>query len=116
MNNRTIDRLIAKHIMGLELCDDPVFSGPHYKHKGNTYPVITYSEDIAAAWEVVEKVDLFNIYDGLRYWDNPLQWQIYDYCPYDGFEVVAQARTLPMAICLAALKAKAIELPECKRL
>lgn len=76
----------------------------HNEHK-------SYSTNIAAAWEVVEKMrnvvdDLrnggwqFDIYDSL-----PTQWRVQFTKPGKG--ICAYADTAPLAICLAALKALA---------
>lgn len=59
-----------------------------------------YSEDIARAWEVVEKLDLFEYYK-LRGCD-PCWWIACD--DDDSVPLIYGAATAPLAICLAALK------------
>lgn len=103
------DRLIAELVFNCKLfkehsawrCDCP---GPNsaklrpHAHWATGY-ILPYSTDIAAAWQVVEKMGLFKLYDATitQYddcWgiDNPtLDWRV-------------EAETAPLAICRAALK------------
>jgi len=122
--SRKIDALVAEHVMGL-----PVREGPDpYVHAGTLRPmssnrwwlkgtahgchydwatVPAYSTDIAAAWAVVEKfetVTLYkvgNIYDCGIDAEHPPDWPI----------VGTDQDSLPLAICLEALKAKGINKP-----
>lgn len=60
-----------------------------------------YSQDIAAAWQVVEKMHLFNA--AFLLGSNEFGWKIVE----DGQELritIAEAATAPLVICLAALK------------
>ncbi len=63
-----------------------------------------YSTDIAAAWEVVEKLGLLN-----RYVLNNKAgvWKVLEVCDYDfsDSDCMGEGLTAPHAICLAALKA-----------
>ena len=136
---RELDTLVAEKVMGLQLmrwtnhptfepvvirgdgrcnrCGWPLFDNPE---KGCTaencsmrpmpdYPRIPdYSTSIAAAWEVVEKVQLFNSLalaqqDGT--WEKP--WAVIEQGE-DG-DMISEAVTAPLAICLAALKAVGYE-------
>jgi hypothetical protein len=55
-----------------------------------------YSTDIAAAWELVEKMKYFTLYRGDGYWE----------CEYSGQYLESiDAETAPLAICRAALLA-----------
>jgi len=58
-----------------------------------------YSTDIAAAWEVVEKLDLLDSNSSL--FKDHGKWYIVGYCESWEFE----SDTAPMTICLASLKA-----------
>lgn len=67
------------------------------------FDVPEYSTDIAAAWEVFEKLlgkeahaAICRRHDG--------RWLVVDDCG-DGFDLIADGETAPHAICLAALKA-----------
>lgn len=102
---RQIDALIAKHIMGLEVTDNtyaaPIAVDYGVGEGGFDGPLLKYSTDIKAAWEVVEKFDYYIIQaDCGRYRVNLTpEYEWYD----------ARAQSVPMAICLAALKAKGVE-------
>ena len=109
MTNRELDALIAEKVFGWTHCapNSPydgevtgVFFGTGRPHGGGTIPLPHYSTDISAAWEVVEKVGLLNEYL-LGCWDDGI-WVVSD---VDG-NWYADAVTAPLAICLAALKAK----------
>jgi hypothetical protein len=104
-NHRNIDALVAEHVMGWWLAKDE--DGEWCFMDGAdfvcfNFDVPHYSTDIAAAWEVVEKMG----HVGLN-WDDttnsPARWQ----CIMERGEYYAD--TAPMAICLAALKAKGVD-------
>ena len=59
-----------------------------------------YSTNIADAWEVVEKADLWSLYGSIG--DGPYRACI----QFEDREGLMTADTAPLAICLAALKAK----------
>lgn len=104
---RKIDALVAEHVMDLD--------GPYYDESVHdsepyfgTYALASrYSTDIAAAWEVVEKMrhEIALIPMGRTRWmatSNRSKTAMSDwYGPV--------ADTAPLAICLAALKSKNIE-------
>ena len=107
---REMDALIAELVMGWRVEHEPYQfldgeAGTGYDDPGDFQP----STDIAAAWEVVERLNLLDLYalkrsneydsqtagyevgepscgDGGRYWDR-----------------LAEAETAPLAICRAAL-------------
>jgi hypothetical protein len=104
---RELDALVAKKVFGAYLeehdsrepwnCD--VCGKPFYSD------LPPYSTDIAAAWLVAEKADLFGrkmlvlSFDGER-------WIISDeVTPAGPHGVCARAETVPLVLCLAALKA-----------
>lgn len=109
---RELDALVAEKVMGIKLptaliyrpCDVPdpkVLDDIILPH---------FSTDIAAAWEVVEKMKSFqlNLSNGNGYWacffkDNTKngEWSCPTTITYES------AETAPLAICLAALKVMA---------
>lgn len=110
---RELDALVAEKVMGLKinwdettpcpLCGDVGrFCGARMwcSHDGWYYSQYKdYSTDIAAAWEVVEKLRgdgwIFNLSDS---------WAAQFHMP-GNILVVSSAKSAPHAICLAALKA-----------
>ncbi len=99
MKDRELDILIAENIMGLDP-DDADEGGTFWTHPKH------YSTNIADAWDVVEKMldknILFEIYSprGKDLW----------YVVIDGVRTIDEINTAPKAICMAALKAKGIEI------
>src|SRR5262245_40649185 len=99
---RELDALIAERIFGdfpVHLGDAPYVQTPSPHNDMHYAPVESYSTDIAAAWLVVEK---FNDYSTqLDSHGNGYTFHIYkDATSYNG-----DAKTAPLAICRAALKA-----------
>lgn len=120
---RAIDALVAEHIMGLEVLDatactrdgdDPWLLKPPAFGK-----LPHYSSDIAAAWQVVEKlnlqgdIDYINVGIGpkLNKYETEIAHLPNEYS-MAGRSILVEADTAPLATCLAALKAKGIEVPE----
>ena len=121
---RELDGLVAVNVMGLELVIAPAFKAVDdngneievpalYGVRGGVLPA--YSKDIAAAWQVVERMTATHRvsvrhYPHVNNWwqcvldirDNKLRFPIER--SHDGDEY-ANAPTAPHAICLAALKA-----------
>lgn len=108
--SRKIDALVAEHVMGLNDVESfekgPFQNNLYYNpyDDPNGWEVVpNYSTDIADAWEVVEK-------------QKP-NWLSLDGCGsewnvtfHDSENIwVANSDTAPMAICLAALKVKGVE-------
>lgn len=99
--SRELDALVAKKVMGIKNAD--------YDHDGTDVPK-PYSSDIAAAWQVVEKLHTQN-------WSVHLDCSEYLGEDCGGCDIrveckvgargrfYADASTAPHAICLAALKA-----------
>lgn len=126
--SREIDALVAEHVMGMENNTKPENSVAqnkmyHYlslfwnkdtgeyeatKPPRNNFP--NYSTDIAAAWSVIDA--MLN--------DKACYFQGHRICVYsnevfimnDFEELQAKAESTPMAICLAALKAKGIKIDD----
>jgi hypothetical protein len=99
-----LDNLIALHIFGITSTNGWVDTKAMIAANGGRDYIPKYSQEIAAAWEVVEKMK----YESFRltHWtNNPRQgWE----CEFNGYLI--KANTAPHAICLAALKAKGVEI------
>lgn len=134
MTANELNEMVAEKVMGLKnvrpMYGQTVYDMIHtyaMDSKGQetiTYqpaPIPDYANDIAAAWQVVEKLITLPYWDGLSLehvthdWrlDNGDGWicaQSDSYQRDQGSgEIVAVATTLPRAICLAALEAIGVE-------
>jgi len=75
-----------------------------------------YTTDIAAAWEVVEKmpksavVELRNMHEGVRTWHAEVWLLPSPFASAYGDGFVGNADTAPEAICIAALRACGVEM------
>jgi hypothetical protein len=107
MDLRKIDALVAEHIFGWH----PTYSGDRDSwNSRETGYFVRYretfrpSEDIAAAWEVVEAMK--HLHPRLSYCDTTCSWS----CTWQNMDrdIMVVEDTAPLAICLAALKAKGI--------
>ena len=99
MNNREIDALVAEHVMGMERWDS---SGMY----SEIVPILPhYSSNISDAWQVVEKIE------GQILIDRTLggRW-VCEILVNQRTSHMAEADTAEMAICLAALKAKGVDI------
>lgn len=109
MDLRKLDALVAEKVMGWK---DVNLNGtgipPHLKepYLGQHDRYENYSTDIAAAWDVVNMFDSFEL-KGNFY---GVKATLSDYKNDKFAEVTALSG--PMAICLAALKAKGIDVSE----
>lgn len=102
--SRKIDTLVAEHVMSLELRDGLVDMSEELNSKGCWREPKPYSTDIAAAWEVLEKYLAEGNDIELMYCKEYGCWNA---CLVD---IAAEnGDTAPLAICLAALKAKGID-------
>lgn len=111
---RMIDSLVANRVMGLPSVRevDDAYAWAY----GGGYPVPDYSTDIAAAWGVVENFDgevtLYGpsaSYAGGEYRNRPAAWRCEIDPDGEGLLTPTFADTAPLAICLAALKAKGVD-------
>lgn len=118
---RELDALVETHVMGKEVAqalphfDVGRFAGPNIVTPGGgRLPLPRYSMDIAAAWEVVEKMrgDQFALVvncmcQGSRgNVPDPDEWMVRFHDVFvEWHETFAD--TFPLAVCLAALKAVA---------
>ena len=114
---RELDTLVAEKVMGWEATADGLYWDARQKRTrlvlGSAIAkkreemgiengpgfVFAPSTDIAAAWEVVEKADLWSLYGSIG--DGPYRACI----QFEDREGLMTADTAPLAICIAALKA-----------
>lgn len=101
-----LDALVAEKVMGLELTN---YNPIGIRKGGWVLPIPNYSNDIAAAWEVVQKLDLLCGAVMLRRnLDSTVTnyvgtWEVLE-IEHELQHVVAVGTTAPLAICRAALK------------
>lgn len=104
---RELDTLVAEKVMGRIVSLDPlwmkIYETPDAfvetsQSRAWRRWLHPYSTDIAAAWEVVEKLCDVELRDG---WDGKRWWR----CTIGHKHASARAYSAPHAICLAALKA-----------
>lgn len=117
MTPREIDALIAKHVMGLTVerkrfpfdylegdRGDPY----DYIDTQTNWPIPDYTTSVSDAWRVVQQMQ--HDYWRLRLVGMPKGEWMARFWKYDTGEAEkAVADTAPMAICLAALEAKGVE-------
>lgn len=100
--SREIDALVAEHVMGLPVTSEGKIRGYHLG-LGEGEPK-RYSTNIADAWEVVEWMKMYE--PNITWSDSDHMW----ICHFDKYvDFVISNESAPMAICLAALKAKGID-------
>ena len=126
---RELDALVAEQVMGWTACDPAQESRPW--ECGDERPSVRtgmgippgesdrneiphFSTDIAAAWEVVEKLDRDGHTMEMDKRDAGWVVRFVDYSkdPILSMEITDTAPTAPLAICLAALKAVGYESKE----
>ena len=135
MNNREIDRVVEEKIMGAVwrrvysdrwmryneghryLSNDPDNTDPLATGDEPLIPgyyIRPYSTDIAAAWQVVEKMDkgfVFSLYSPDPYLeDEERKWEARFIRRANRIVYYKEASTALIAICLAALKAVGVEM------
>jgi len=130
---RELDALVAEKVMGkkVRILSNSLFcweyDGEYENLYGLAQPIPAYSTDISAAWQVVEKLCNWDVDDNMLILkgqgpdiedkgpdrEDPRDWQWWE-AEINGTwgKVEAQAETAPLAICLAALKAKGVEVSE----
>ena len=107
MDNRAIDAAIAEHVMGHKVITNGLGMKLMYPDKVHSLQEVpSYSTDIAAAWQVVEKLGQMDV----ECYTNQDGSLFYNASTGGGFNInFSEAPTAPMSICLAALKAKGVE-------
>ncbi|MDQ3230228.1 MAG: hypothetical protein M3Q07_00270 [Pseudobdellovibrionaceae bacterium] len=112
--SREIDIFIASKVLGHGVYHEKTGAVREQLPSGQSRPLRSYSEDISAAWEVVEKlgITLLPVEDGWfalvgqkRGWSSPAEFLLYlqkaDYVRSGA----ALGDKAPMTICMAAMKA-----------
>ncbi|HYX32457.1 MAG TPA: hypothetical protein VE954_05040 [Oligoflexus sp.] len=112
--SQEIDIFIAGKVLGHSVYHEKTGAVREQLPSGQSRPLRSYSEDISAAWEVVEKlgITLLPVEDGWfalvgqkRGWSSPAEFLLYlqkaDYV-HSG---AALGNKAPMTICMAAMKA-----------
>lgn len=101
---RVMDMLMARKVMGITVSP------------GAERFVDNYSTDIAAAWQVAEKVNLFKnsrvlrengvgVQNGTTWTRTGWEWVVEGvFEPLDHNEIIARGETVPLVICRAAIK------------
>lgn len=105
---RYLDAMVAEKVMGWRH-DPGTYEGSRYllDPAGARSAIPNYSTDIAAAWEVVEKLKGATAHFQLQ--SIPGGWSTRIFRVPAGLSNEEIADTAPMAICLAALKAVGVE-------
>lgn len=121
MTPREIDALVASKVMGLVPCSNPIgkcelaAKGLCWGTGGAGTDLMPYSTDIAAAWEVVEKMQAdgwFTSATDQTHHSMGWAWRFHHHSN-GKLDAHAFARgKAPMAICLAALKAVGVDIPK----
>jgi hypothetical protein len=104
---RELDALVAKKVMGWTFSNlIKSWYPPNLRPENNAYghKLRNYSTDIAAAWEVVEKMKDYKIYSDIHTASNCYMVDGYSEIFEDEIEHV-ECETAPHAICKAALLA-----------
>ena len=96
---REMDALVAKNVMKLEF---PVYEFDGYKHQYKPKP---YSTNIAAAWEVVDKINSQESLYNFELSKDDKSWMCEWWSKETQEPIWATADTAPLAICRAALLA-----------
>lgn len=131
MDNQEIDRLVAEKVMRYEIIPPSVHEGTGYENQGYfvvkeeteeedavwvSQPEFSPSTNIQDAWEVADKIYDWILLDYRIYKERAYggrsscvcEFYGYDRFRYKDVEHEAEAETIPLAICLAALKAVGI--------
>lgn len=107
---RELDLLIAEKVMGYDPIENMVYDAqPPISVVPPWRPLPYYSTDIAAAWEVVEKMREESVYSFIDNTQSPGGKYFCSMVTIDKGMAGARAATAPHAICLAALRAKGVE-------
>ena len=114
--NETLESVIAKEVFGLDLDYDEEYD--RWYLKGRKIPVRDYSRDPECIVDLMEKIEELSPsyasygklcieaeYPGKG---GELVWMV-GFREYSDMQALAAHKNLPMALCLAALKAKGVE-------
>lgn len=111
MDLRQIDVLVAEKVLQWKRGRTEYGEMPWKAPDGKGYLFVPrFSSDIAATWQVVEKMRERETYIAVECHPNYWRAVVYDGNWY--FELSEHADTAPLAICLAALRTVGVEVPE----
>ena len=119
MTNRELDQLVAEKVMGWKPYRNPDLKQDYFRWE-NAFGAIcsdadlpTYTTSIVAAWKIVEKMNQERWVMRLETWDTEAGCE---FSRAETDQIVSHRTscvdTAPMAICIAALKAKGIEVKD----
>ncbi|WP_141735974.1 BC1872 family protein [Oligoflexus tunisiensis] len=112
--SREIDIFMASKVLGHEVFHEETGEIREQLPSGQSRPLRAYSQDIAAAWEIVEKlgITLLPVEDGWfamvgekRGWSSPAEFLRYLQRADFVHSGAALGDKAPMTICMAAMKA-----------
>jgi hypothetical protein len=123
-SQREIDMFMASNILGHQVYHEKTGSIREQLPSGQSRPLRAYSEDIAAAWEIVEKLGItllpvengwFALVGDKQGWSSPADFIRYLQKADFVNSGAAIGEKAPMTICMAAMKAfehRAAERPD----
>jgi hypothetical protein len=112
--SRELDRLMAKEVLGHETYHEKSGALRERLPSGQSRPLRAFSSEIAAAWEIVEKLGItllpvdqgwFALVGQKRGWTSPAEFITYLQTADFTNSGAAVGDDAPMTICLAAMKA-----------
>lgn len=112
--SRELDRLMAKEVLGHETYHEKNGALRERLPSGQSRPLRAFSSDIAAAWEIVEKLGItllpvdqgwFALVGQKKGWTSPAEFITYLQTADFTKSGAAVGEEAPMTICLAAMKA-----------
>lgn len=113
-NARELDLYMAQKVLGHKTQNDKNGKTHELLTNGQSRPLRAYSKDIAAAWEIVEKLGIsilpveqgwFALVGNAKGWESPADFISYLQTADFANSGAAVGETAPMTICLAAMKA-----------
>lgn len=107
MSPRERDALVAEKVMGNDYNDPKYFNSSNNNIRVWDDDLPRYTTDIAAAWEVVEKLRPDILLNVQPYGDF---WHCKAFTVHMHELAHTRAKSAPEAICLAALRAKGVEI------
>ena len=109
LRDKERDALVAEKCMGWTNIDRTVYGefwGKHPHRALSSCPISPYSTRMQSAWAIVAKV--FPTQFCLSLGDDGGDWVVFPTWHSDSWDDSSRAPTAPLAICLAALKAKGV--------
>jgi hypothetical protein len=113
-SSREVDMFMAREILGHDVYHEKTGAIREQLPTGQSRPLRPYSEDIAAAWEIVEKLGItllpvesgwFALVGDKQGWSSPADFIRYLQKADFVHSGAALGEKAPMTICMAAMKA-----------